>query len=439
MTTNSLLLAITAMVITNAQLQENAQENEQEIHSSVVINSDGFVEDYVDPNLDGHTIRRRLPAHTQRGVIGNLFYPDGSSEAYYYPTVDAGQTSRRLAQHHAGVSVSPVTGNYATDPKEQVLKMAYAAYCDEAALKAWTCEWCKELDGYDHNHVNVVTKNEQNGLWHWHDSSSYGDPGIKVLILVEGKGQFVWTKTKKTLNTGYVSYNSGLDQIVVGFSVQAEDEGNSAIDMLTNDRTFDSHLKGYPDAGDHRGAGVHGTYWAWWTGDFAPFWDSKTNPENHNGEHTVVFPFKGLKHDLLPHIDTMISNHPAANVIVTGHGLGAAISKLAMFDIKEKMIQRKSTGTLISYTFGEPMWCNDPMSFQSRRGFVKVDPIIFLGSDGAAHVCVMDADCEFSDLMPSRSFFSDSTKAHTKDHFAYYGLSHTSESDKEIKEHSVCI
>jgi len=69
-----------------------------------------------------------------------------------------------------------------------------------------------------------------------------------------------------------------------------------------------------------------------------------------------------LKPVVMVSVDKLISAHSEAQVMVTGHSLGAALAQLAALDIFNYSTQIGSTGYRFVETYGSPRWCNEVMA-----------------------------------------------------------------------------
>lgn len=248
--------------------------------------------------------------------VSTSVHVDGSTEPYF-----DGRTVRRLV-NSPRLNGPHVRGSYEQDPVEEICKLAYVSYCDKSAILDWSCEWCTESDVGTYTDITVLSQ-----VWEQHE------------------GMYSDGMTKSTTNTAFVAYSEAYDQIVVSFSVEP----------LTSLAHHDSELVDYPGTGI-AGAMVHSAFYAFWTGI-----DWRGPYNGQAGHH------KGFREEIMPAITAKVEKYPNANVVITGHGLGAAVSKFAMLEIAPLISEwwRK----VISYTFGEPMWCNKEMKEYFEQHF----------------------------------------------------------------------
>ena len=121
----------------------------------------------------------------------------------------------------------------------------------------------------------------------------------------------------------YVAYDSTNEEIIVSF------RGTNGVDFENWATNLDWTYKDYKDVS---GAKVHG------------------------GFHEA---YEAVSDEVIAAVQTLMTAHTSANIMVTGHSLGGALATLCAVDIKRRI---NPTVKVFLYTFGSPRVGNDKMA-----------------------------------------------------------------------------
>lgn len=98
---------------------------------------------------------------------------------------------------------------------------------------------------------------------------------------------------------------------------------------------------------------------------FLPY-DNAPDAQSYNVHYGIYTSYKALESlNLSEKMNAVITKHRRANILVTGHSLGAALGAIAALDLKvspKYETSRRMMGKVNVYTFGSPKWCNENLA-----------------------------------------------------------------------------